>query len=215
MSHSRIYTTWRDMKKRCVSEKCNNYKHYGALGVTYCEEWEHFPAFYEWAMKNGYSDDLTLDRIDVTGNYEPSNCRWTNKSVQNANRRRMGQTEYIGVYQNSNKMGYTTSLKSGGKRILLYWSRSKNDCARKRNEFIIQHGLLHPLNEIKEEYEDVFIPQKDRREYFAQDKKTGNIIHFNKRDDLALAVGLSSYFIGQCIKGTRNSKNYYFWKVQR
>ncbi|MBE6928051.1 MAG: hypothetical protein E7467_06140 [Ruminococcaceae bacterium] len=49
---------------------------YGGRGISVCEEWHQFPPFYEWAMANGYTDDLTIDRINVDGNYEPSNCQW-------------------------------------------------------------------------------------------------------------------------------------------
>lgn len=211
MSRTRLYSIWRDMKQRCNLESCNNYKHYGALGVTYCEEWEHFLPFYEWAIQNGYSDDLTIDRIDVTGNYEPSNCRWANKSVQNANRRNNGTTEYKGVGLNSNGSRYVTSIKTDSKRVFYFGSKSKNECARKRNEYIIAHNLKHPLNEIREEYEDVRIP-RDAKMYYAKEKETGTIISFEKSKDLASYLGLSVGFIGECINGTRNSKKYIFWK---
>lgn len=78
--NTRVYTIWSGMKQRCDNNK-NHYKN-----VTYCKEWKNFMPFYEWSISNGYSDELTLDRIDVTGNYEPSNCRWVNQKVQQNNR---------------------------------------------------------------------------------------------------------------------------------
>lgn len=73
------------MKQRCYNVKHNNYKRYGGRGIKVCDEWlNDSQAFIDWALNNGYADDLTIDRIDNDGNYEPSNCRWiTVKEQQN------------------------------------------------------------------------------------------------------------------------------------
>ena len=92
LENTRIYNIWNNMKYRCYNSKSNNYKHYGGRGITVCEEWKNsVQAFYEWAMSHGYSDELTLDRIDVNGNYEPSNCHWATVSEQNKNRRKFNR----------------------------------------------------------------------------------------------------------------------------
>lgn len=69
-----------------MRERCD--KNVGTYsGITYCDDWKEFIPFYEWAIKNGYADNLTLDRIDVYGNYSAENCRWVTQKVQQNNRR--------------------------------------------------------------------------------------------------------------------------------
>lgn len=82
---TRIYKIWDGMKARCNCKSMKSYKHYGGRGITYCKEWEDFLPFYKWAIENGYDDDLTLERINVNGNYEPQNCRWITAKEQRYN----------------------------------------------------------------------------------------------------------------------------------
>lgn len=87
--YTRLYTIWDDMKTRCYNSNSPNYKYYGKLGVSICEEWKNnFESFYNWAMSNGYEDSLTIDRINPFANYEPSNCRWATYEEQAANKRK-------------------------------------------------------------------------------------------------------------------------------
>ena len=86
--YERIYNTYCCMKARCYNENNPSYKYYGAKGVTICDEWQNdFMSFYNWAMDNGYTEELTIDRINPFGNYEPSNCRWITIQEQACNKR--------------------------------------------------------------------------------------------------------------------------------
>lgn len=87
-SKTRLYGIWCHMIQRCEDQHSNNYRLYGERGISVCEEWRHdFMAFRAWSLENGYSEVLTIDRINTDGNYEPSNCRWATVSQQNSNRR--------------------------------------------------------------------------------------------------------------------------------
>lgn len=84
---NRIYRIWCGMRNRCNNPNNEGYDNYGGRGIKVCDEWDKFSAFYYWAMSNGYTDELTLDRIDVNGNYEPTNCKWKTYKYQNNNKR--------------------------------------------------------------------------------------------------------------------------------
>lgn len=99
MSKTRIYHLYENMKYRCDNKNSPNYKNYGGRGIKVCEEWsgsDGFERFCEWAYKNGYRDDLTIDRVNVDGDYEPNNCRWADSETQYNNTTKTVRITYHG-----------------------------------------------------------------------------------------------------------------------
>lgn len=85
-SGTRLYNIWQQMRARCHQVSNPRYKEWGGRGITICPEWNDFPTFRDWALSAGYRDDLSIERVDVNGNYEPSNCTWADAATQSANR---------------------------------------------------------------------------------------------------------------------------------
>lgn len=115
LRHHRLYTIWANIKTRCYNSLDQHYKRWGAKGITMCEEWRNnFMSFYNWSMENGYKDDLTIDRIDNGGNYEPSNCRWVTIAENNRNKPYIklisynGKTQTIGQWTKELGLGKET-----------------------------------------------------------------------------------------------------------
>jgi len=115
LRHHRIYSIYVNMKTRCYNPKVKKYERYGGRGIKICEEWlDSFKAFYDWSMNNGYSSDLTIDRIDNDGNYEPGNCRWITSYKQASNKSTTnlltlnGKTQCVKAWTEERKLGKET-----------------------------------------------------------------------------------------------------------
>lgn len=97
LTKTRIYHIWSAMKQRCYNKNLKEYKHYGFRGIKVCDEWlTDFMNFYIWAYANGYQSNLSIDRINNDGNYEPNNCRWATIKEQNNNM----STNHFVLYKN-------------------------------------------------------------------------------------------------------------------
>lgn len=105
-SRKRLYHVWESMKGRIKNKNCKQYNDYGGRGISLCEKWNKYENFRSWALLNGYSDNLTIDRIDNDGNYEPSNCRFVSRTIQQRNTRKI---------RKNNKSGYR-GVRATGKR---------------------------------------------------------------------------------------------------
>lgn len=112
MTGSRLYNIWQGIRQRCNNPNDREYKWYGARGIELDNDWLEFKPFYNWAINNGYKDNLTIDRIDVNGNYEPLNCRWVTQKEQNRNTRKnnfvlfMGRTKCLSEWAEILKSSY-------------------------------------------------------------------------------------------------------------
>ena len=97
MTNTRLFHIWQNMRGRCYCKTNYDYKDYGNRGIKICDEWKYeFLNFYNWAINNGYKENLSIDRIDVNGNYEPNNCRWADNFTQANNKRNNKKYMYKG-----------------------------------------------------------------------------------------------------------------------
>lgn len=136
LSRSRLYSEWHGMKGRCLNPRAKRYKGYGGRGITVCDEWrDSFEAFQDWALANGYQDDLTIDRIDNDGPYSPENCRWVTNREQQNNRRNNHLLSYNSKEQTIAKWAEETGLDW----MVIY--------DRIRNGWTIERTLTEPLND--------------------------------------------------------------------
>lgn len=148
-TQTNLYRRWIDMKGRCYNPNCNNYKHYGARGIIVCDEWLHnFKAFKEWAMNNGYRKELSLDRIDNNGNYEPMNCRWVSQTIQCINMRHKNTSGYVGICLHTDGKHWYGRVKFNKKCVYTGMSLNILDAVKMRNDYILANNLPNKLNEI-------------------------------------------------------------------
>ena len=116
--HTRLYGIWSGMKRRCYVTTCKMYQYYGARGVKVCDQWKNdYLTFKEWALTHGYTDSLTIDRIDADGDYCPENCRWSTYLTQENNRRNNHYVGYQGVTYTvselARKVGISSNMLNG------------------------------------------------------------------------------------------------------
>ena len=149
LTGARVYRIWNTMLQRCEDANSVGYRYYGGAGVTVCKSWRSAEAFCIWALANGYRDDLTIDRIDNDGDYEPANCRWTTRNVQARNGRRIRATNtsgYRGVSYCKQTRRWRAQIHLGGRTFHLGRFDGARDAAREYDAYVIRHGLEHTIN---------------------------------------------------------------------
>ena len=152
---TRLYNIWGNIKSRILNSKNKDYTDYGGRGITICDEWLDVQNFYNWAMSNGYSDELSIDRIDNDGGYSPENCRWTTLTIQNRNQRiyKNNTSGYRGVSYYKRDGNYRAYVKIISKNIHLGKFKTAVEAGIAYNNYIIENNLEgFILNEIPQEY---------------------------------------------------------------
>jgi len=148
MSNSRPYKIWQSMKNRCFNKNCKEYLHYGGRGITICEDWLSFDKFWE-DMRETYTDVLSIDRIDVDGNYCKQNCRWATNSQQALNKRKSPgkSSQYRNVYYSKADDRWCASIVIPHKQLKYIGGyHTELEAALAVDEYIRKHNLPHHLN---------------------------------------------------------------------
>ena len=155
LSSNKFYQTWYDMKYRCYNTMRQDYKDYGARGITVCEEWLNVSNFVAWCeMTHPNTEGVSLDRIDVDGNYEPNNCRWADASTQALNKRIMknNTSGFVGVCWDKSKDKWVAIIHFNNKLINIGTFPTKEEAVQARDNYIIENNLPHKLStDYKEE----------------------------------------------------------------
>ena len=186
MSKTRLHTIWNSMHCRCERKQTNGYSRYGGRGIKVCEEWKDFEPFMEWALASGYSECLTLDRIDNDGDYCPENCRWATKEEQ-CNHQRTNH--------------YITC--DGETHTLIQWSRITG---------VSRDAIYDRLQKGMTTKEELFAPNPNKkRPLVAIDEKTGVIYWFESSKD-AERRGYSRPGIWRAINGEHKTHHGLIWK---
>lgn len=192
-SNTRIYKIWCGIKKRCLNKNDSSYERYGALGISICNEWLHnFESFYEWSISNGYNDELTIDRIDNSKGYSPSNCRWATLDEQARNKRR---TIYITNEGNTKPLSewclkYNYPYKKALQRYHMYKKRGSDNIT----------------------IEMLFNPENLNCRKIKQYSLSGDIVHEWDSISDAGKSGYSKTGIHKCLSGQFRTSGGFQWK---
>lgn len=146
---TRLHKIWGLMKQRCYNKNNTNYGLYGGKGISVCAEWLHsFIAFKEWALSNGYSKDLTLDRIQGHLNYCPDNCRWANQKTQICNRglNKNNTSGFKGVVFDKRSQKYIAQITVDYANIHLGSFTTAKQAANAYDDYVMRNHLEHKLN---------------------------------------------------------------------
>lgn len=145
MFGTRLYGVWVDMNVRTTREANLDYKNYGGRGISVCEEWKKFIPFMEWALSHRYADNLTIDRINTNGNYEPANCRFI-PLINNIWNQRKKETWGIYEYKGKKQSCFTVHIMRRGITYIIPTFRTIEEAIRARDEFISNYNIKENEN---------------------------------------------------------------------
>jgi hypothetical protein len=143
----KLYWVWQSMKARCTSRKASRFMDYGGRGIGMCEEWLVFESFFSWALQNGYTEVMEIDRIDNDGNYSPSNCRFVDRSINTQNTRLLKKNNTSG-FRGVSKYGerFISKVNINKNTIHIGYYITKEQGAQAYDVAVILLDGLHPRN---------------------------------------------------------------------
>lgn len=160
MKNTRLYRVWKHMKARCLNPNDKRYKDYGGRGIQICDDWKNdFASFYKWAVSNGYNNNLSIERIDVNGNYCPENCKWIKMAEQAWNKRNSykltlnGETHCISEWAQITGIPVTTltaRIKENGwdvEKALTTPINVKGHYRKVNSRYVTYNGETHTVTE--------------------------------------------------------------------
>lgn len=191
--NKRIFQIWYNMHKRCEKNNQMDSKYYFGKGIKVCQEWDVYENFQSWALENGYADDLTIDRINTKGNYEPSNCRWITLAEQQRNK---SNCHYVTI--------------NGVKKTLAEWAREIG-ISRSTLQYRLEKNM--PTEKLlSKSMED------EQKKKIQQISETGKIVNqWNSITEAATELNVSRMAVIKWIRHdvkSRKYKNYTFKLVK-
>jgi hypothetical protein len=225
----RLYTIWEGMRYRCEKKYASHYENYGGRGIKVCDEWQDYITFKAWALSNGYQDNLSIDRINANGNYEPSNCRWATSKEQMNNTRETRRVEYCGKMVTFFELAKIVNIPQAtlhDRIIAKKWSidRAVNTPYKKPNrydginvrelaimagvdEFFVYHNLAKGMS-----LEEALMKPKSRKKAVYKLDHDGTVIsRYNSVLEAEKSNGITHGKISATINGKRKTAGGYKW----
>lgn len=201
IKNKRVYRIWQGMKSRCYNRNDGKYKYYGAKGVSVCDEWlKSFPSFYEWSITNGYTDTLTIDRVNTDGDYCEENCRWVGYTEQNNNKSDNLLLRYNNDRITVKEMSKLTGLNESTirSRLNLGWSVEK---------IIETPKLGFGVTTVKNKCSSKMIDQFD---------KNGMLLAtFQSTKAVSDKLKINRDSISRCLRGKAKTAGGYMWRYSK